>query len=153
MNNLDIRKNKEIKKVDIILENLEIISVPVDFIESLVINDINNNIVYTNCLFFYNQCKLLYLKINSKFNITVVDKVYGERNTFNRLIDYKDITAIEVSFSTGEKITIYVDWWEPCVYENLNQNCEILEDGSLEISVTDDNNEDELKISFEVSQD
>ena len=145
MNNLDIRKykKKKIERIDIILENLEIISVPVDYIKSIVIQDICSNFIYTNAPLFFYKCKFLYLIISDKFNTTIIDKIYGERNSFKRLTELRDITAIQIFFSNGDDEIVYVDWWELDDEENLNQLSNILSDGSLEISINDENNDDE----------
>ena len=154
-------KNKEIKNVNIIFENLEIIVIPIDYIGSIVIRKITNNFVYATNSLKYKVAEYFRMTISDKFNMTIVDENYGERNSFKRIIDYNDIVAIEIEYDDKSTDTIYVDWCELDEYSNLNQATEILEDGSLLLTVTDDNNEEEkiaileanLKSSYEETDD
>lgn len=149
MSNLDerINKNGKIKSINIVFENLEVVVVPSDYISAFVINDISENFVYTNTTLYYFGCKKLNMRINNEFNMTLVDDIYGERNSFQRIINFNDIVAVDIIFENDVSETVYVDWWDMCEYENLNQSTEILSDGSLSISIDDENNEEE-KISF-----
>lgn len=149
MSNLDerINKNGKIKSINIVFENLEVVVVPVDYISVFVINDISENFVYTNTTLCYFSCKKLHMRIKNEFDMTLVDEIYGERNSFQRIINFNDIVAVEIIFENDVSETVYVDWWDMCEYENLNQSTEILSDGSLSISIEDENNEEE-KISF-----
>lgn len=158
---LSKNKNKEIKNVNIIFENLEIIVIPIDYIGSIVIRKITNNFVYATNSLKYKVAEYFRMTISDKFNMTIVDENYGERNSFKRIIDYNDIVAIEIEYDDKSTDTIYVDWCELDEYSNLNQATEILEDGSLLLTVTDDNNEEEkiaileanLKSSYEETDD
>ena len=150
-------KNKEIKNVNIVFENLEIIVVPIDYIGSIVIRKITNNFVYATNSLKYKVAEYFRMTISDKFNMTIVDENYGERNSFKRIMEYNDIVAIEIEYDDKSTDTIYMDWCELDEYSNLNQATEILEDGSLLLTVTDDNNEEEkiaileanLKSSYE----
>ena len=83
------------------------------------------------------------MSIKDKFNITLIDENYGERNSFSRIMDYADIVAADLIFDDDTRESIYVDWCELDEYKNLNQSTEISETGSLVISIDDDNNEEE----------
>ena len=140
MSNLN---NKTLKSVELTFENLDVIVIPSEYVEVLVIRDIAENIAYASNFHHYKKCNFFLMSIKDKFNITLVDENYGERNSFSRIMDYADIVAADLIFDDGTRESIYVDWCELDEYRNLNQSTEISETGSLVISIDDDNNEEE----------
>ena len=149
MSNLDerINKNGKIKNINVIFENLEVIVIPADYLTSLIMRDITENFIYTNTSSCYYRCEQLVMTISNKFDMTLIDENYGERNSFQRMINFRDIVAVEVVFENDVTETVYVDWWDACEYENLHQDTEILSDGALLVSI-DDYNNDEEKCEF-----
>ncbi|BDR74225.1 hypothetical protein K144316041_p20640 (plasmid) [Clostridium tetani] len=110
--------DNNIKGIELVLENCEVINIPIECIKKLDINikDINvkNNSAFIDKLEMTIENNG---KICSHFN-----KCY---NPISRLNDYNDITAITYIYKDNKKTTFKIDWVfksdNPYAFESENQ--------------------------------
>lgn len=118
--------SKRIIKVNLITENFEMISLDSKFINSMNIENWSGKIEkYGDNLIEILKCKHFDINIHKKFNadkrcLTTFGKLDKERNQFNRLINTKDITSVEVVYEDGDNKEIYVDWKDNAKNEDIN---------------------------------
>ena len=138
---------KEIKYIQIGLENVEVINIDVKNIEYMSIHGIAERDTISWCdkkIHKSKYCQSLHICINKK-----VDKKYStyggdsDLNVFERLSKFNDI--VDITYLDGNKNrveSIYVPWRNKVTDNswfsgetNLNQSSKIDKDGNLEILI------------------
>ena len=89
--------DKDIKSIDFIFENCEYMRIPIESFKSLEIEKANDDSYSLSCI------------------IEGVDKIqdslYKEYfNPFQRIVDYDDITSIEIRYKNGDVNNLYMIW-------------------------------------------
>ncbi len=138
---------QEIKYIEFVLENVEVINIDVKNIEYMSINGIADRDTISRCDKKIDKskcCQFLHICINKN-----VDKKYptdGEASdltVFERLSKFNDIVYISYLDGNENKLeSIYVPWRDKVTdyflfpgETNLNQSSKIDKDGNLEILV------------------
>ncbi len=128
---------KNIKSIKLILKNCETITLKINEITSI---NIDNIIKYKgfNNEYDYDQSNLVYMEIPTKSNRKY--KKFGtisNQTIFKRLSETKDITQIELDY--GNKIkSFYINYEEDKKGENQNQLVVIYDD-ALILEIADQN--------------
>ena len=136
---------KIIRKLTIIFENCESITFSENEIGNLTVAEISEEIrrIASNCLANVKTAKIIQVEIlplgNREF-----ESLDTKQNTFDRIKKYKDITALEFCYDSGEIETICVEYncdnpFEE-TFENNNQKIEETETNSLLITISNKEN-------------
>ena len=135
---------KDIKSIDIILENCESFTIPAKYIHRLRVSGFKKNILIQSndgrC-FDYSSSDYLYLQIEDSPKI----KLDENFNTpfKERIFQYNDITQITLTYMNNEEFNFYVPWGGDDEYTNDAQTVKILKNGYIEIEISDKKNEKE----------
>lgn len=134
---------KEIKTVELVLENLESVLFSVKDIVMLSINDIKKSIRFSNEQTSINlTANEIIIEINSKANLysAYSHKWFDKQNEsllpFDRLMKYNDITAIELTYQDDSKDYIYANWPGDIDENNKLQSSKFDSDGNLNINIS-----------------
>ena len=139
------RMQKQIEKIELLLENCEIITVEGKHIGDLQIENIVYSINRMACNYIAERflCQSFSMSIhrdsalNTKMEFTL-GEVDEERNPIQRIHDHKDIVSVHIHFSDGIEKHIYVKWDGESEYENKYQDTHINNFGDLFIVVDKD---------------
>jgi len=129
---------KQIEKIELLLENCEIITVEGKHIGDLQIENIVYSINRMACNYIAERfmCKSFSMSIhrdcalNTKIE-TTFGKANEERNPVQRIHDHKDIVSVHIHFSDGIEKHIYLEWDGESGYENKYQDTYINNFGDL----------------------
>lgn len=137
---------KEVKSVELILENCEVIEIKREYIGIFHVSDIKKSISRDaiNSISDYVTAEEVFIQISSKANNSssyVGDLHDGEITPFDRLIRYADITALNIKYQDGSKEYIFVKWGGDSDYTNEYQSVAINEKtGDLYIAISEKEN-------------
>ena len=117
MNNI-----KEIKSVTFVFENCEYVEIPIENFKSLEIEKANDDSYSLSCI------------------IEGVDKIqdslYKEYfNPFQRIVDYDDITSIEIKYKNGDVSNLHMIWEGD--YSNFYQESYLLRFNKIKININE----------------
>lgn len=130
---------KAINKVRIGLENCECLEFQGDQVSYLAITNIRKNIYWSGSfLFDHNVCDHFSMNLLPSANIKQNDisKFNVTQLPFDRLLQYPDIVSVEVFYSDGRSVDVYVEWEDDNHRDyNLYQRTTISEYGNLCILV------------------
>lgn len=134
----------EIKRVDMVLENCEVLSVDGKYIADFNCEDITYSIRRTacNCIEEVYSCKNFSMSIHrdcaldEKANGTLSICKDAVNNPLKRILEYPDITSIYIYFANGHSKRIYLPWSEEDEYENKCQKSYMNKFGDLFIVVS-----------------
>ena len=118
---------KDVKKVDIILENTDYFSVPADKLLEFSIEDIKEKITRIGCNMIgkIRSSEKIIMLIDRTANY--VSEISKEKY-FERIKEYNDITSIEVFYSDGTSEVIFATWSDEDEYKNSFQETYIDKD-------------------------
>lgn len=138
---------REIEKVEIVLENCEVITVEGKYIGDFICEDIKHSInrIACNSINESYVCKNFSMSIhrscalndNEEWTMGTLDR---KRNPLERINNYRDITSIYIHFTDEKKEPkhIYVKWNDDCEWSNYYQKTHINQFGDLFIVVSED---------------
>ena len=170
-----------ISKIELGLENCEVITIDGKYIGAFDVSNIQTHIRRMGCNYIgkYNSCESFAIEIHRSGN--TVNKPFGiedvghNESIFDRLLKYRDITSVTVYYDkkndkyedidTGEKADFYVPYEDEVEgalgSPNVNQKCYINSFGDLYILISKnetledyfdmDEIEDEDMLSFHFS--
>jgi hypothetical protein len=112
--------DKNIESIDFIFENCEYMRIPIESFKSLEIEKANDDSYSLSCI------------------IEGVDKIqdslYKEYfNPFQRIVDYDDITSIEIRYKNGDINNLYMIWEGD--YSNFYQESRLLRFNKIKINI------------------
>lgn len=112
--------DKDIESIDLIFENCEYMRIPIESFKSLEIEKANDDSYSLSCI------------------IEGVDKIqdslYKEYfNPFQRIVDYDDITSIEIRYKNGDVNNLYMIWEGD--YSNFYQESYLLRFNKIKINI------------------
>lgn len=114
--------DKDIESIDFIFENCEYMRIPIESFKSLEIEKANDDSYSLSCI------------------IEGVDKIqdslYKEYfNPFQRIVDYDDITSIEIRYKNGDVNNLYMIWEGD--YSNFYQESYLLRFNKIKININE----------------
>ena len=114
--------DKDIESIDFIFENCEYMRIPIESFKSLEIEKANDDSYSLSCI------------------IEGVDKIqdslYKEYfNPFQRIVDYDDITSIEIRYKNGDVNNLYMIWEGD--YSNFYQESCLLKFNKIKININE----------------
>jgi len=147
---------EQIEKIEIILENCEMIIIEGKYIGDLSIEDIKYSIHRDACnsISEWLTCKELSMSINRNANldteeIWTLGLTDNKRDQFARINNHSDITSIYIYFADNKVKHIYVPWNEDSDYFNKYQKSHINNYGDLFILIS---KESELNDVFNLEE-
>ena len=119
-----------IESIDFVFENCEYIRIPIENFKSLEIEKVDDNSYSLSC------------------TIEGVDKIqdslYKECfNPFQRIIDYDDITSIEIKYKNGNVSNLYMIWEGD--YSNFYQESHLLKFNKIKIDINKEVKQTKIK--------
>lgn len=133
------------KQINLVLENCDVISIPGNTIGNFELSNIQRYIkrVAVNSILDYNVANKVILEICSEANTNYQEFNQEDdqftHSKFDRLINYKDITAIELEYKDGTKSEFYVDYdCETDFEDNKNEKVYLSKLGNLYIVIEKD---------------
>ncbi|MCM3387212.1 hypothetical protein M3649_03585 [Ureibacillus chungkukjangi] len=142
--------SKEIKQIDIVLENCEVIVIPRNEIGEFSLSGVEKvySRIASNSISDYLFAKSFYIEIHKDANtLDNVDENFREFGElpFDRLTKHHDITHVDLIFEDGSNEYICVDWSGESEYINDSQTTyHSAENGSLFIVVDRDKTVDDV---------
>lgn len=107
----------ELKYVEIILENCEVLKVERKYIGNFYLGEIKTTISKTasNSISKNISCKEFIIQINREMNREeqsqyTFGRIDEKTNPIKRLMKYHDITAVEVTYKDDSSEIIYTNW-------------------------------------------
>ncbi|MCM1224859.1 MAG: hypothetical protein NC548_61465 [Lachnospiraceae bacterium] len=134
---------REVKSVELVLENCESIKFLPDQIGIFCCDKITSYVARVACNSISKQlicewmCIELYNSANQKYNSLGQE---SEDRALDRLGKFNDITAVEVTYEDGGVDYILVPWNEENDYSNKYQTSYVADDNSLRILVSKEQN-------------
>lgn len=128
---MDVKKrmDKKLKKVVLVLENLDSVEIAADNVNYLFVSDIKKDLTYHYGKFrTYETVEEFYIEIKKEADtIECRDKNYiGDGKTaFERLMQYNDVTQVQYEFEEGEPYLHFVEWVHSKGEENENQRTSV----------------------------
>lgn len=142
---------EEIKYIELILENCEVIRIDGRYIGDFAINDIKESICRQGCNYIgrIKKCECFYMSIYREENIEKeIEFTMGALNEkakpFKRLSEYNDITQIIICFNDGKEVGVYVPWDEESEYRNSYQKTCMSDKGDLYILINKELNIEDI---------
>lgn len=151
----------KLKEIELVLENCEYIKIPTKHLANIIIEDIDTSVRRNaiNSIDKLQTANSIYLDIIKPETIKTLGlfEVEDEESLScsKRLIQYADITSVEVVYNNGSKETYFVDWNWGNEYLNSYQDTQLAKNGNLHVLI---NRKKKLKEfldneNFEVSYD
>lgn len=142
-------ETKQVKKINILFENLEELTLDIEAFRVLAIHNVSENLVWgAGEPIKYQGCGKLVAIISKDFDELIQDENYGDHTVFERLTRIDDIVSVILLDENGNELaSIFVEWWDDCETQNYNQITDIRQDGDLWISISPDNKKEE-KVAF-----
>lgn len=134
---------KEVKSIELVLENCEMIEIKREHIGSFNLSNIRRSIsrIAANSICDSLSAEDAFIQISSKANTINSYSFTWDDNKilpFDRLTQHKDITAIEIHYEDGSNEYIYVNWGGKSDYTNLYQTSKINQHtGDLYIAISE----------------
>jgi len=154
----------ELKYVELILENCEVVKVDRKFIGDFHLGEINTTIsrVASNSISKKVSCNEFIIQINrdmnkEEYNQCTFSQIDQKTNPIKRLMKYQDITAVEITYKNDSSEIIYLKWHIEDEYNNRFQKSKLNNCGDLYIVISEDKEfgdvygdeiNDEEKINF-----
>ena len=139
-------QGKKLKQINNILENCEVISVPIERIGNFYFKNITKNYWFDETdseLDTDYTTNEFYIVLPVKANIFLkadYQNVFSDYKVFDRLTEYRDITHIDLIFTddTSQYIAVPYEEENPAVLgsPNLYQKTRFLDGGDLEIFIS-----------------
>ena len=135
----------QIKKIELVLENCEVVVVDAKYIGFLLIDAVSHEITNfgINDIGEINRCGKFYIELHKDLDKYGVAESYlahidePQPNIFDRLTYFNDITQVEIHYDNGEVKNYYVDYWGD--ETNAYQQSHISAAGHLYIKVNSQN--------------
>lgn len=132
---------QEVKAITLVLKNCECISFQRSQIGVFWCDEIHSCVsrIAMNSISKHLYCKELFVELNKSADqpYETFDQM-SERTAFQRLLEFQDITHIEIEYDDGTKEYIAVPWDERDDYTNLYQSCTKSKSGHLYVLVCPD---------------
>ena len=143
-------QSKKLKQIDIVLENCEVISVPIERVHHFYANNITNNIGLNeitetlDTVFYTDELEIvLRQEANVELKQDCENGIFNDCKVFDRLTRFNDITHIDLIFADDTNIYLSVPYEEenPAVLgsPNLYQYSEMNGNGELRINISKSN--------------
>ena len=134
-----------VKKIDVIFENVDYITFDKSNIGQFIISDIKEDIYRAGCnaIIKTKSASLIAFEIKAKANVKHnafgIETDNKQETTFERIANCHDITSIEIFYDNDEKDIIIVNWNEDSdQYINKNQKTYISKNGNLYCVISED---------------
>ena len=132
--------NSNLKKIEIALENCEVIEIPGKYIGDISIKKIKEEINRLACNYIDNGkwCSHVKLEIFKEANEDIEYHPFNFDDAepiFDRLFRHNDITYISLWFNNNSSVVYRMKWWGDRDYVNAGQCCLINENGDLYIVI------------------
>lgn len=113
--------DKDIKSIDFIFENCEYMRIPIESFKSLEIEKANDDSYSLSCII-------------EGVDKIIQDSLYeGYSNPFQRIVNYDDITSIEIRYKNGDINKLYMIWEGD--YSNFYQESRLLRFNKIKIDI------------------
>ena len=154
---------KHIKKVELMLENCEVIDFEPKYLYDFVLDDIKERVSRkaVDCIGVSKKALTIKMSINKKADR--INKPFGTEmpepdTVFERLCNFHDITGISLTYSDGTEETYYVDYDEGdkegmLGAPNINQDTYINAHGHLYITICANKKVEDLFTEDELKED
>ena len=140
-------QGKKLKKIDIVLENCEIIRIPIEQVSHFYANNITNDIWFNedndtlDTIFRTDEFNIiLRQEANVELKQDYKNGIFEDCKIFDRLTRYRDITHIDFIFTDDTNLYLEVPYEEenPAVLgsPNLFQSSRMNGNGELEIIIS-----------------
>ena len=141
-------QGKKLKQIDIVLENCEIIKIPIEQVHHFYANNITNDIGLItetlNIMFYTDELEIvLRQEANVELKQNYDNGIFNDCKVFDRLTRHNDITHIDLIFTDDTNMCLSVPYEEenPAVLgsPNLCQYSEMNGNGELRINISKSN--------------
>jgi len=135
---------KDIKSIDIVLENCESFTIPAKYIHRMSVNGFDKSILIQSnngSCFEHSSSDYVYLQIEDSPEI--IPDVNFSTPFKKRIFQYNDITQITMNYIDDTEFNFCVPWGGDDDYTNDAQTVKILKNGYIEIKISD-TKEDEI---------
>ena len=141
-------QGKKLKQIDIILENCEVITVPIEQVHHFYANNITNDDIWLNettetldTMFYTDELGIaLRQEANVELKQDYENGIFDDCKVFDRLTRHNDITHIDLIFTDNTNMYLSVPYEEenPAVLgsPNLFQSSRMNGNGELEIIIS-----------------
>ena len=114
--------DKKITQIDVVFENCDFATIPIDDIENISIYNVRESCIYVNgqieqCF----NCKKVYLQFSSAANISMSFMCANNSKFFDRVMAYGDITSIVIYYGDGTEKLYWVPWKDEDYSGEINQ--------------------------------
>lgn len=141
-------QGKKIKQIDIVLENCEVIRIPIEQVHYFNANNITNDIWLNvendtlDTIFRTDEFDIiLRQEANVELKQDYKNGIFEDCKVFDRLTRYRDITHIDFIFTDDTNLYLEVPYEEenPAIFgsPNLFQSSKMNGNGELEIIISD----------------
>lgn len=95
----------DIKEITLYFENLDDVTIPRQYIGSFYLGKFERSIARRGCNWIGESIWVdkFFIEIHADANQEQYSRNFGKRYPFNRLMEYQDITNIEIIYKTGKK--------------------------------------------------
>ena len=115
--------DKDIESIDFIFENCEYMRIPIENFKSLEIEKVNDDSYSLSCVI-------------EGVDKIIQDSLYeGYSNPFQRIVNYDDITSIEIRYKNGDINNLYMIWEGD--YSNFYQESRLLRFNKIKININE----------------
>lgn len=148
---------KQIKSIDLIMENTEFIHIPTEAINSLYFEKANTIVALyddhathtkktsisteiNNLIFNVNLDKLIKLTTvadHELFNVAYENKEYTVK-ALNELFERSDSVGFEVSYDDLSKETLFFKWSGESDYDNENHHYSKIDENTVQLEIKDE---------------
>lgn len=140
-------QGKKLKQIDIVLENCEVISVPIERVHHFYANNITNDIMLNeitetlDTVFYTDELEIiLKQEANVELKQDYENGIFDDCKVFDRLTRHNDITHTDLIFTDDTNMYLSVPYEEenPAVLgsPNLFQSSRMNGNGELEIIIS-----------------
>lgn len=130
---------RSVSRIDIVLENCEVICVPAESIGRFYVSGIYRTIsmVAVNSINEATRCKEFFIELLPTANDPAVFRLaFGEGALpFDRLTRHHDVCAIDVIYDDGTNEYIFVPWGGLSDYVNEAMQTTLTQNGRLHITI------------------
>ncbi len=133
----------EVKKIALTLENCEVWEFDRKDIGDFDCVGIRKSVsrIGSNCITDYTECDEFFLELFSSADVPQKTQFYDEpKSPFERLTEYADITAVEITYDNGTSEHIYVPFDGDFNVPGTSQTCYISKPGNLYIRISENGN-------------
>jgi hypothetical protein len=130
---------RSVSRIDIVLENCEVIGVPAENVGEMRISGISRTIsrIAVNSINETTRCKEFFIELLPSANETAAFQLTFDDGflPFERLTLHHDICAIDVIYDDGTNEYIYVPWGGLSDYVNEAIQTTLTQNGRLRITI------------------